>query len=123
MAGIKLIVLLSIVGLSPKFETNVFHDPCNDQFAFEVSHSSPGENNGGIEISFTNQNESYVLKVYRINHQIELVKTYKIDRLENGKYFIKDLAPATYLVKIEWGGTCTKTIGGIEGIQIFDELR
>lgn len=61
--------------------------------------------------------QSYNIKVYQINAEVELVREIT-QRANNNKLIINGLGVNTYWVRIEWGNACYKTIGGLEGIKV-----
>ena len=93
---------------------------CNGDFTYQAFSSDSEVPSGKIEISLkAPEPGSYVFKVYSINGKITLVQTRHVQSPQ--KITLERLPSATYLVKIEWGDNCYRTVGGLEGILITDK--
>ena len=109
-------VFVVFLGILIFFHTSVASAQCQADFTFQSFSSAKGSPSGKIEITSKDPVSGvYTFKVYRIDGVISLVQTQKTS---SNKIVIQNLAPSTYLVKIEWGGSCYKTIGGLEGITV-----
>ncbi len=62
--------------------------------------------------------QTYLVKIYEINAEVELAFE-KLLVPDNNTLKIQGLKPTTYWVRIEWNNNnCYKTLGGLEGIRI-----
>ena len=95
---------------------------CNDDFTYQAFSPDPETSSGRIEISIENpQAGIYTFKVFKVAEQITLVQTREVSSTD--KIFIEGLKPGSFLVKIEWGEKCYKTLGGLDGILITRKDR
>ena len=104
----------------------IFYNPsfataqCTGDFTYQSFSSEKESPSGKIEIALKNQNPGiYTFKVYKVAGVITLVQTKQAPSPD--KIFFEGLAPSTYFVKIEWGESCYKTLGGLEGINITEK--
>lgn len=79
---------------------------------------------GKIEVAVINGGflDDYSVKVYQINSDVDLISEIR-PRTTNNKFEISQLEPNTYWIRIEWGGSCFQTIGGLEGIKVGPNLE
>jgi hypothetical protein len=93
---------------------------CKGEFTFQSFSSEKNSASGKIEVSLNNPEPgSYTFTVYRIAGAITRIQTKEASSPE--KITFEQLEPSTYVIKIEWGGSCNKNIGGLEGIIITEK--
>jgi len=93
---------------------------CTGDFTYQSFSSEKKSPTGKIEITVKNRIPGvYTFKVYKVAGVITLVQTKQASSPD--KIILEGLAPSTYFVKIEWGESCYKTIGGLEGINITEK--
>jgi len=94
---------------------------CDGDFSFKTISSIGNSQTGKIEVTIRNaENSNYVFKLYRVSGEIKLVQSKESSTPQ--KVVFDKLEPSDYYVKIEWG-SCQKTIGGIQGIQITEKAE
>jgi len=95
---------------------------CQGDFSFQSFSSEKQASSGKIEVSLKDaQPGSYTFKVYEMAGKIALVQTRETVSPE--KITFENLKPSTYFVKVEWGQTCHKTLGGMDGIIITEKVQ
>lgn len=93
---------------------------CQGDFTFQSFPSEKQMSSGKIEVSLRNaQPVSYTFKVYEMSGKITLVQTR--ETVPRDKIIFENLKPSTYFVKVEWGGGCSKTLGGMDGIIVTEK--
>ncbi len=111
------IVFLGILILS---NPSIASAQCKGDFTFQSFSSDKKSSSGKIEIKLKNLPSGiYTFKVYKVAGVITLVQTREASSPD--KILIEGLAPSNYFVKIEWGDSCYKTLGGLEGINITEK--
>ncbi|MEO5602855.1 MAG: hypothetical protein ABIR06_18185 [Cyclobacteriaceae bacterium] len=97
--------------------TSFAHAQCQADFTYQSYSSEKKSPSGKIEITLkTSDSPMYTFKVYQVEGAITLVQTKQASLRD--KVTIEHLKPSTYFVRIEWGESCYKTIGGLDGIII-----
>lgn len=84
-------------------------------FQYQVREPA-GSPEQSIVVSRSGNSTAYDLRLFLISGQIVLVQS-ELNGT-GGEFEFKQLLPGDYLVVVTWGGGCTKTLGGIEGIRI-----
>lgn len=93
---------------------------CKADFAYQSLPSEKGLPSGKIEVFLTDPAPAiYTFKVFQMNGTIKLIETKEISTPE--KVSFDRLKPATYFIRVEWGESCSKALGGFEGIIITEE--
>ena len=109
------LLFFGVLGIFIFCTGNVFAQ-CKGDFSYE-SFAAEQKVSGRIEITKANAEPGvYTFKVFRVEADITLVKTGEASSQD--KIVIEDLPPGNYLVKIEWGTDCYRTLGGLDGILI-----
>jgi hypothetical protein len=113
-------IFLVFLGIFIFYHASISGAQCQGEFHFESVSSGKQAAPGKIEITFKDQTSGqYTLKVYKMDGIITLVQTKQASAPE--KITFENLSPATYFVKIEWGQSCSKTLGGMDGITITEK--
>lgn len=90
---------------------------CQGDISFRSISAETASASGKIEISVKDpQQGTYTFKVYEMAGTITLVQTK--ETISPEKTTIENLKPSTYFVKVEWGESCYKTLGGLDGIIV-----
>jgi hypothetical protein len=93
---------------------------CQGNFTFQSVSSQKGSASGRIEVSIKDATPgTYTFTVYEMNGAIAVVQTKQASTPE--RVIFENLKPSTYLIKIEWGESCHKVLGGLEGIMITEK--
>lgn len=93
---------------------------CEGEFKFEVHPSPNNSDSGQIEVKLNGvPSGTYTVKLYSFNGGALLLQTEQL--LNSGSLTFVNLKPAAYLVKIEWGESCFKVLGGIDGIIVTEQ--
>ena len=93
---------------------------CKADFTYQSFPSEKGLQSGKIEVLLTNPAPStYTFKVFEMNGTMKMVDTKKTSSPE--KVSFERLKPATYFIRVEWGESCSKALGGFEGITITEK--
>jgi hypothetical protein len=93
---------------------------CKADFTFQSFASEKGLPSGKIEVFLTNPSPStYTFKVFEMNGTMKMVESKESSSPE--KVSFERLKPATYFVRVEWGESCSKALGGFEGITITEK--
>lgn len=93
---------------------------CEGDFTFQSISSEKGSDSGKIEVSVQNPAPgAYTFTVYEMAGVIAVVQTKQASSPD--KVTFENLKPSTYLVKVEWGQSCRRTLGGLEGIMITEK--
>ena len=93
---------------------------CKADFNYQSLSSEKALPSGKIEVSVSNPAPgTYSFKVFEMNGTIRMVESKKTSSPE--KVTFERLKPATYFIKVEWGDTCSKTLGGFEGIIVTEK--
>lgn len=109
-----------VLGTFIFINSNFASGQCKGDFSFQSLSSEKDSPTGKIEVSLKDPAPGlYTFKVYRMEGEITLVQTKEAPSPD--KIIFDELIPSTYFVKIEWGDTCYKTIGGLEGILITEK--
>jgi hypothetical protein len=109
-------VFVVCIGILIFFHTSFASAQCQGEFTYQVFSTDQQSSSGKIEVDLKNSvSGTYTLKVYKIDGVITLVQTQKTS---DKKITIDNLAASTYLIRIEWGGSCYTTIGGLDGIIV-----
>jgi hypothetical protein len=90
-------------------------------FSFKSVSTERNSSTGKIEITANNGLGICTVKVYKIEGDVELVKSENMTFDNKRQLLIKGLEASAYVVKIEWGGACAKVIGGLEGIIVSEK--
>ena len=89
---------------------------CKGDFTYQSVSSEKGSS-GTIQIAVSNADSRvYTFNVYKMEGKIILVETREVSSPD--KVVFEGLKPSSYYVKIEWGNSCRKILGGLEGIKI-----
>ncbi|MGC1243752.1 MAG: T9SS type A sorting domain-containing protein [Chryseosolibacter sp.] len=108
------------LGMSVFFSQHAALAQCSGDFSFHSVSAEKNSNSGQIEVSLKSPaNGAYTFKVFEMAGTLTLVQTRKATA--PGKVIFENLKPATYFIKIEWGESCSKTIGGFDGIVITEK--
>ena len=92
---------------------------CKGDFTFQ-SQPETATAAGKIEVLIKEPEPGkYSFTVYEMSGIITLVLTREASSPE--RIVFENLRPSTYFVKVEWGSSCSKIIGGLEGIIITDK--
>jgi hypothetical protein len=111
----SLIILMIIFFKTPSFAQ------CNGDFSFQALSSTGNSKTGKIELTVRNAEiGNYTFKLYRLSGEIKLIDTKESQASQ--KIVFDKLEPADYYIKVEWG-SCKKSIGGIQGIQIIEKAE
>lgn len=111
------LLFFSIIGVLSLLEPQIARAQCSGEFSFESFSADATPLSGRIEITKVNSEPGvYTFKVFKVEAKITLVKTGEAS--SSDKIVIEGLTPGNYLVKIEWGTNCYRTIGGLAGILI-----
>jgi hypothetical protein len=93
---------------------------CKGDFTYQTFSAEKGSASGKIEIEIKNPGSgNYTFKVYEMTGSIAIVETRQAASPE--KTIFENLKASTYFVKVEWGESCYKTLGGREGIIITEK--
>lgn len=93
---------------------------CKADFTFQSIPAEKGSASGKIEIDLRSaQPGNYTFKVYRMESNITIIETKEASTPE--KISFDNLKPSTYFIKVEWGSSCSKTLGGLEGIIVTEK--
>lgn len=93
---------------------------CSGDFSFRSVSAEKNSTSGKIEVSVKSPvNGVYTFKVFEMAGTLTLVQTR--NATASDKIIFENLKPATYFIKIEWGESCSKTIGGFDGIVITEK--
>ena len=107
---------LGVLGILFLFNHSAFAQ-CNGDFSFQSVSSSTGSSAGTIEVSLNNTDPGlYTFKVYAMGGALSLIQTKQVSNPD--KIIFDKLKPANYFIKIEWGESCSKVLGGLDGIII-----
>jgi hypothetical protein len=99
---------------------NFAHAQCRGDFTIQSVAAEKESTSGKIEVSLKDPDPAiYTFKVYEMAGEITLVQTRDASSPE--KIIFEGLRPSTYFVKVEWGESCSKTLGGLEGIIITEK--
>lgn len=95
---------------------------CKGEFSYQLVASDKGSDSGRIEISVTNPTSAtYTFKIFEMNGSISMVQRKQASFPE--KIIFEKLRPAVYFIKIEWGESCYRTLGGQNGIIITEKAQ
>lgn len=90
---------------------------CKGEFSVRPLPSEKQSASGQIAISIKDPEPgTYTFTVFRMEGTATQVQ--KKEVVSPDKVTIEGLTPATYFVKVEWGNTCFRTLGGMDGISI-----
>ena len=93
---------------------------CKADFTYNSLSSEKTSPSGKIEVFVTNPvSGSYNFKVFEMNGTIKMVESKKM--LSPEKVTFEHLKPATYFIRVEWGDSCSKTLGGFDGIIVTEK--
>lgn len=93
---------------------------CNADFTFKSVPPDNGSDTGKIEVSVQDPAPgTYTFTVYEMSGDITFVQTRQTSNPD--KITFESLKPATYFVKVEWGQSCHRTLGGFDGIIITEK--
>jgi hypothetical protein len=93
---------------------------CKADFTYQALSSEKGLHSGKIEVSVSNPAPgTYNFKVFEMNGTIRMVESKKTSSPD--KVTFEGLKPATYFIKVQWGDTCSKTLGGFDGIIVTEK--
>ncbi len=93
---------------------------CKGEFTFQSISSEKGSDSGKIELSIQNPAPgAYTFTIYEMNGVITAVETKQASSPE--KITFENLKASTYFVKVEWGQSCRRTLGGLDGIIITEK--
>ena len=99
---------------------NFSHAQCTGDFTIQSVSAEKESASGKIEVSLKDPDPGiYTFKVYEMAGEITLVQTREASSPE--KIIFEGLRQSTYFVKVEWGESCYKTLGGLEGIIITEK--
>lgn len=114
------VLFIVFLGILILYNPSFASAQCKGDFNFQSFASDKKSPSGKIEITLKNQNSGiYTFKVYKVAGVITLVQTKQASSPD--KIILEGLAPSNYFVKIEWGDSCYKTLGGLEGINITEK--
>lgn len=114
------ILCLVFLGTLIFYNHSVAWAQCEGNFTYQSFTSEKTSATGKIEVTLKDQEPGiYTFKVYKVDGLITLVQTKQASSPD--KIIFEQLVPSTYFVKIEWGRSCYKTIGGLEGIIITEK--
>jgi hypothetical protein len=110
-------VLFVFLGIFLFYNPIFVHAQCHGDFSLQSFPAENGSSPGKIEVVTRNaEPTTYTFKIYELAGTLKLVETRQ--ELSPEKVTFERLKPAIYFVKIEWGESCYKTLGGYEGISI-----
>ena len=110
------LLLLAVLGIFVFCSQNVSAQ-CKGDVTYQSVSSENGSPSGRIEITVNNAEAGvYTFNIYKMEGKIILVETREVP--SPGKIVFEGLKPSSYYVKIEWGSSCRKILGGLEGITI-----
>lgn len=93
---------------------------CQADITLQPYPAEKGSSSGKIEVSLRGpQQGSYTFKVYEMTGKITLIQSK--ETLSPEKITFENLKPSRYFVKVEWGESCYRTLGGLEGIIITEK--
>ena len=93
---------------------------CQGEFSIKTFPVEDQNSLGKIEVTAHGATATtYTFKVYELSGKLSLVTTKHASSPKTITF--EDLKPATYFVKVEWDGSCYKTLGGYEGIIITEK--
>lgn len=111
------LLFFGVLGILFFLQPQIAIAQCNDEFSYESFSADAALSSGRIEITKVNPEPGvYTFKVFKVEAKITLVKTGEVS--SSDKIVIEGLSPGNYLVKIEWGTNCYRTVGGLDGILI-----
>ena len=113
------LLFFGVLGIFIICTGNVFAQ-CKGEFTYQSVPSEKHADSGRIEISVNNPAPGlYTFNVYKMEDKIVLVETRQVSSPD--KIVFEGLVPENYYVKIEWGDSCSKILGGLEGIIITEK--
>jgi len=90
---------------------------CKGNFSYQSVSSAKDAPSGKIEVTVQQpEYGTYTFKVFEMNGTARLVQTKQVSGPD--KISFEGLKPATYFIKVEWGESCYRTLGGLEGITV-----
>ena len=93
---------------------------CEADFTYQSLPSEKGSPSGKIEVFLTDPAPAtYTFKVFEMNGTMKIVERKEASTPE--KISFDRLKPATYFIRVEWGASCSKALGGFEGIIITEK--
>jgi hypothetical protein len=114
------LLCLGIIGICIFCGHHAAKAQCQSDFTFQSFPTEKESSAGKIEVSLKNpQQGSYTFKVYEMSGKITLIQTKETPSPE--KITFENLKPSRYFVKVEWGESCYRTLGGMDGIIITEK--
>lgn len=116
----NLSILCALLGICMLCCPHLTTAQCQGDFSFKSFPVEDQNSLGRIEVTAHDAGATtYTFKVYELSGKLTLVTTKQASSPETITF--EALKPATYFVKIEWEGSCYKTLGGYEGIIITEK--
>ena len=114
------LLFLGIIGIFIFLDHHTATAQCQSDISFLSVPAEKASSSGKIEVSLKNpQPGTYTFKVYEMAGTINLVQTK--ETASPDKITFENLNPSLYFVKVEWGESCYRTLGGIDGITITEK--
>ena len=111
------LLFFGFIGMLFFAHPRIAHGQCNTDFSYQSFSADADLFSGKIEITKAVPEQGrYTFKVFKVEAGITLVKSGEVS--SSDKIVIDRLSPGNYLVKIEWGTGCYRTVGGLDGILI-----
>lgn len=93
---------------------------CKADFTYQTVSSEKDLQSGKIEVFLTSQPPgSYNFKLFQMDGTVKMVQSK--EAISPDKVTFEGLKPATYFVRVDWPDSCSKTLGGFEGITITEK--
>ncbi|HEX8039488.1 MAG TPA: hypothetical protein VF490_10055 [Chryseosolibacter sp.] len=121
---LKLLLWVFFSGIFIFFVHSPASAQCKGEFSVQPVPSEKQSASGQISISIKDPEPgTYTFTVFRMEGTATQVQ--KKEVVSPDKVTIEGLTPSTYFVKVEWGNTCYRTLGGMDGISITpkEEIR
>lgn len=113
----KLLVCVFFSGICIFFGHPSASAQCKGEFSVQPVPAEQQSASGQITISIKDPEPgTYTFTVFRMEGTATQVQ--KKEVVSPDKVTIEGLRPSTYFVKVEWGNTCYRTLGGMDGISI-----
>lgn len=113
----NLLLFFGFIGILFFVDPGIATAQCNGEFSYQSFSADAEPSSGKIEITKVNPEPGlYTFKVFKVDAKMTLVKSGEVS--SSDKIIIEGLSPGNYLVKIEWGTNCYRTVGGLDGILI-----
>lgn len=95
---------------------------CKGEFSYQFTASDKGSDSGKVEISVNDPTSAtYTFKIFEMNGDLTMVQRKQTSSPD--KVIFENLKPAVYFVKIEWGDSCYRALGGQDGIIITEKAQ